>query len=99
MKRSPFALVLALAGQMGHAAQGLPAVAAGTTLFTGLSAARVHAAPVSAPEVVEQWLLPRYDALRAAAGAQKTAWEAFCAKPPVAGVAELKTRFAAVSEG
>ena len=99
MKRSPFALVLALAGQMGQAAQGLPAVAAATTLFTGLFAVRVHAAPVSAPEVVEQWLLPRYDALRTAADAQKAAWEGFCRAPSVDGVAELKTRFAAVSEG
>lgn len=99
MNRSPFAVALALASQIGQAAQGLPAIAAASTLLTTLFIGRAHAAPVSAPEIVESWLLPRYDTLLASAKAQQEAWEAFCAAPSQEGVATLKARFAAVSEG
>ncbi|MBS9477856.1 imelysin family protein [Ancylobacter radicis] len=98
MNRSPFALALALASQIGHAAQALPGVAGATALLSGLLVSRANAAVISAPEVVEQWLLPRYDALLAATRSQQKAWETFCAKPTAEGVAELKTRFAAVSD-
>lgn len=103
MNRSPFALVLALAGQLGQmagtAAHSVPALAGASALLSGLFASRADAASISAPEVVEQWLLPRYDALRVAAKAQQQAWDSFCTRPSVEGVAELKTRFAAVSDG
>ncbi len=102
MNRSPFALALALAGQLGQmagsAAQSVPGLAGATALFAGIFVGRADAASISAPDVVEQWLLPRYDALVAATGAQRTAWDAFCAKPGAEGVAELKARFAAVSD-
>lgn len=98
MRRSPFAVALALATQIGQAAQGVPAVAAAGSLLTTLFVGRAHAAPVSAPDVVESWLLPRYDALLAAAKAQQAAWDGFCAAPSAAGVAELKARFVAASE-
>lgn len=103
MNRSPFALALALASQLGQmagtAAQHVPVLAGASALLAGLFVGRADAAAISAPEVVEQWLLPRYDALRAAARAQQEAWDSFCAKPSAEGVAELKTRFAAVSAG
>lgn len=103
MNRSPFALVLALAGQLdqmaGTAAHSVPVLAGASALLSGLFASRADAASISAPEVVEQWLLPRYDALRLAAKAQQQAWDSFCTRPSVEGVAELKTRFAAVSDG
>ncbi|MBS7541613.1 imelysin family protein [Ancylobacter oerskovii] len=99
MRRSPFALVLALASQMGHVAQGVPVVAAATSLLTGIFAGRADAASIAGPEVVENWLLPRYDALVAAARANREAWAAFCAKPDPAGVTLLKERFGAVSDG
>ncbi|WP_428029712.1 imelysin family protein [Ancylobacter sp.] len=98
MNRSPVAVALALASQIGQAAQGVPAIAAATTLLTTLFVSRVHAAPVAAPDVVESWLLPRYDTLRAAADAQQGAWDAFCKAPSAEGVSTLKTRFAAVSD-
>lgn len=98
MSRSPFAVALALATQIAQAAQGMPAVAAAGSLLTTLFVGRAHAAPVSAPDVVESWLLPRYDALLAAAKAQQAAWDSFCAAPSAAGVAELKARFVAASE-
>ncbi|MDQ0346329.1 imelysin family protein [Ancylobacter vacuolatus] len=98
MNRSPFAVALALASQIGQAAQGVPAIAAASTLLTTLFIGRAHAAPVSAPELVESWLLPRYDTLLVSAKAQQEAWEAFCTAPSAAGVAELKARFAAVSQ-
>lgn len=103
MNRSPFALVLALASQIGqvagHAAQSVPVLAGATALLSGLFVGRANAAPFSAPEVVESWLLPRYDTLRTATRAQLQAWESFCAKPTPEGVAELKKHFAAVSDG
>lgn len=99
MNRSPFALALALAGQIGQAAQGVPGVAAATTLISGIFIGRAHAAAVSAPDVVESWLLPRYDALQAATKAQRDAWTAFCNAPTAEGVKDLKARFAAVSDG
>lgn len=99
MNRSPFALALALAGQIGQAAQGVPAIAAATTLISGIFVGRAQAAAVSAPDVVENWLLPRYDALQAAAKSQQDAWAAFCKAPTAEGVKELKARFAAVSDG
>ncbi len=98
MSRSPFAVALALASQIGQAAQGVPAIAAAGTLLTTLFVGRAHAAPVSAPDIVESWLLPRYDTLLAAAKAQQTAWDGFCKAPSAEGVAELKARFAAVSQ-
>ncbi|QIB36018.1 imelysin family protein [Ancylobacter pratisalsi] len=97
MSRSPFALGLALLGQIGQAAQGVPAVAAATTFLTGVFATRAHATAVSAPDVVEQWLLPRYDKLAADAQAQLVAWEGFCKAPSKEGVKELKARFDALS--
>jgi len=98
MNRSPFALALALAGQIGQAAQGVPAIAAAATFLSGIFAGHAHAAALSAPDVVESWLLPRYDALLAAAKAQQEAWTSFCKAPSADGVAELKARFAAVSK-
>ncbi|GLK72893.1 imelysin family protein [Ancylobacter dichloromethanicus] len=98
MNRSPFAVALALVSQIGQAAQGVPVLAAATTLLTTLFIGRAHAAPVSAPDVVESWLLPRYDTLLASAKAQQEAWEAFCKAPSAEGAATLKTRFAAVSD-
>lgn len=98
MNRSPFAVALALASQIGQAAQGVPAIAAATTLITTILVGRAQAAAVSAPEVVESWLLPRYDTLLAGAKAQQAAWDAFCKAPSVEGVKELKARFAAVSD-
>ena len=98
MSRSPFAVALALSSQIGQAAQGVPAIAAAGTLLTTLFVGRAHAAPVSAPDIVESWLLPRYDTLLAAAKAQQTAWDGFCKAPSAEGVAELKARFAAVSQ-
>ncbi|WP_018390536.1 imelysin family protein [Ancylobacter sp. FA202] len=98
MNRSPFAVALALASQIGQAAQGVPAIAAASTLLTTLFIGRAHAAPVSAPEIVESWLLPRYDTLLASAKAQQEAWEGFCAAPSAERLATLKARFAAVSQ-
>ena len=98
MKRSPFSLALALASQIGQAAQGVPVVAGVATLLSQVFIGRANAASVSAPEIVEQWLLPRYDALAASAKAQNEAWDAFCKAPSAAGIAELKMRFAAVSQ-
>ncbi len=43
--------------------------------------------------LIETWLLPRYDALVAATGAQSDAWTAFCAKPEDAGIGALKAAF------
>ncbi len=65
MNRSPFAVALALASQIGQAAQGAPAIAAATALISNVLVGRAHAAAVSAPQVVEDWLLPRYDTLLA----------------------------------
>lgn len=98
MKRSPFSLALALASQIGQAAQSVPVVAGAATLLSQIFVSRANAATVSAPDIVEQWLLPRYDTLASAAKAQNEAWVAFCKAPSTAGVAELKTRFAAVSQ-
>ncbi|MCK0208852.1 imelysin family protein [Starkeya koreensis] len=98
MNRSPFALALALASQIGQAAQGVPAIAAATALVSGLLVSRADAAALSAPQVVEDWLLPRYDTLLASAKAQQAAWEAFDKAPSAEGVKELKARFAAVSD-
>ncbi len=98
MNRSPFAVALALASQIGQAAQGVPAIAAATALIGNIFVSRAHAAAISAPDVVESWLLPRYDTLLAGAKAQQEAWEAFCKAPSAEGVAGLKARFAAVSD-
>ncbi|MBS7536036.1 imelysin family protein [Ancylobacter sonchi] len=98
MRRSPLALVLALASQMGQAAQGVPVVAAAASLLSTFFVGRADAAALSAPEVVESWLLPRYDTLLAEARANREAWQAFCAAPSQAGIAGLKTRFGAVSD-
>ncbi|HEY9215104.1 MAG TPA: imelysin family protein, partial [Ancylobacter sp.] len=98
MKRSPISLALALASQIGQAAQGVPVVAGVATLLSQVFIGRAHAASISAPDIVEQWLLPRYDTLLSASKAQGAAWDAFCKAPSVAGVADLKTRFAAVSQ-
>ena len=99
MNRSPVAVALALASQIGQAAQGVPGLATATTLLTTLFIGRAHAAPVSAPEIVQSWLLPRYDTLLASAKAQQAAWDDFCKAPSAQGVKELKARFQAVSEG
>lgn len=99
MNRSPFAVALALASQIGQAAQGVPAVAAATALLSTIFVGRAHAAAINAPEVVESWLLPRYDTLLAAAKAQQEAWDGFCKAPSPEGVKELRARFTAVSEG
>jgi hypothetical protein len=99
MNRSPVAVALALASQIGQAAQGVPGLATATTLLTTLFIGRAHAAPVSAPEIVQSWLLPRYDTLFASAKAQQAAWDDFCKAPSAQGVRELKARFQAVSEG
>ncbi|MBB3771239.1 hypothetical protein FHS55_001838 [Angulomicrobium tetraedrale] len=98
MNRSPFALALALAGQIGQAAQGVPAIAAATALISNIFVGRAYAAAIVAPDVVADWLLPRYDTLAASTAAQRTAWEGFCKAPSMEGVAELKARFAAVSD-
>ena len=98
MKRSPISLALALASQIGQAAQGVPVVAGVATVLSQIFIGRANAATVSAPDIVEQWLLPRYDTLASTAKAQNEAWAAFCKAPSAAGVAELKTRFAAVSQ-
>lgn len=98
MNRSPFALALALASQIGQVAQGVPAIAAATALVSGLFVSRADAAGLSAPQVVEDWLLPRYDTLLASAKAQQAAWEAFAKAPSADGLKELKARFAAVSD-
>ncbi|WP_371345801.1 imelysin family protein [Ancylobacter sp. IITR112] len=98
MSRSPFAVALAVASQIVQAAQGAPAIAAAGTLLTTLFIGRAQAAPVSAPDIVESWLLPRYDTLLAAAKAQEQAWDGFCKAPSAEGVKELRARFAAVSE-
>ncbi|MDQ0513035.1 imelysin family protein [Ancylobacter amanitiformis] len=98
MNRSPFALALALAGQIAQAAQGVPAVAAATALISTILVGRAHAAAIVAPDVVADWLLPRYDTLAATTAAQRAAWEGFCKAPAADGVAELKARFAAVSD-
>ncbi|MCS0501849.1 imelysin family protein [Ancylobacter mangrovi] len=97
MRRSPYALALALAGQFGQAVQGVPTVATVATFLTGMFTVRAHAAAVSAPEVVEQWLLPRYDKLRTDAKTQLAAWEAFCKAPSAEGVKTLKESFTALS--
>ncbi|TCK31709.1 hypothetical protein EV667_1820 [Ancylobacter aquaticus] len=99
MKRSPFAVALALASQIGQAAQGVPGLATASTLLTTLFIGRAQAAPVSAPEIVENWLLPRYNTLLAATRAQREAWDGFCKAPSAEGVATLKSRFKAVSKG
>ncbi|MDF2621884.1 MAG: Peptidase Imelysin [Xanthobacteraceae bacterium] len=98
MNRSPFAVALALASQIGQAAQGVPAIAAATALISNVLVGRAHAAAVSAPQVVEDWLLPRYDTLLATTKAQQEAWAAFCKAPSAEGVKELKARFAAASD-
>lgn len=98
MNRSPFATALALASQIAQAAQGVPGVAVAATLISTLFVGRAHAAPVAAPEVVESWLLPRYDTLLAAAKAQQEAWDGFCEAPSAEGAKALKARFAAVSD-
>ena len=99
MRRSPFALVLAFASQMGHVAQGVPAAAvAAASLLTTIFVGRADAAALSAPEVVEAWLLPRYDALVAGARANREAWASFCAAPSEAGIVVLQQRFGAVSD-
>lgn len=98
MRRSPLTLALAIASQFGHAAQTVPVVAAATALLSNVFVGRASAATISAPQVVESWLLPRYDALATAAGANRAAWDAFCAAPSAAGVAALKERFGAVSD-
>lgn len=98
MKRSPISLALALASQIGQAAQGVPVVAGVATLLSQVFIGRAHAASISAPDIVEQWLLPRYDTLVSASEAQSAAWDAFCKAPSVAGIADLKARFAAVSQ-
>ncbi|QFR32066.1 imelysin family protein [Ancylobacter sp. TS-1] len=99
MNRSPIAVALALASQIGQAAQGVPVLAAATALVSGFFVGRADAAAISAPEVVEGWLLPRYDTLLASAKAQQAAWAAFANAPSAEGVKELKARFAAVSDG
>lgn len=99
MSRSPLAVTVALAVQIGQSVQGAPVVAAAVTLVSQLFTSRAHAAPISAPDVVEQWLLPRYDALVTAAAAQQAVWTAFCKAPSTAGLDDLKARFAAVSNG
>lgn len=95
MFRSLIALAVALAAQIGQSVPGVTAVAA---LLSQVFISRAHAAPVSAPEVVEQWLLPRYDALQAATTAQHEAWDAFCKAPSSEGIAGLKQRFADASD-
>jgi len=95
MFRSLIAVLVALAAQLG---QAVPGIAAAATLLTQVFAGRAFAAPVSAPEVVEDWLLPRYDTLAAATTVQLAAWEAFCKAPSEAGITELRTRFGAVSD-
>jgi predicted lipoprotein len=95
MFRSLMALLVALAAQIGQSVPGVTAVAA---LLTQAFVARAQAAPVSAPEIVEQWLLPRYDALEAATTAQLDAWKAFCKAPSSEGIAELEQRFGNASD-
>lgn len=97
--RSPVALVVALASQVAHSAQGLPVIAAASALVSTIFTGRAAAQQASAPQVLESWLLPRYDALAAAATANREAWAAFCATPDAAGVARLKERFGALSDG
>lgn len=94
MFRSMIAVLVALAAQIGQSLPGVAAVAAVLTQFAG----RAHAAPVSAPEMVETWLLPRYDALAAATTRQLDAWETFCKAPDSAALAGLKSRFVATSD-
>jgi predicted lipoprotein len=95
MFRSLMALIVALAAQIGQSLPGATAVAA---LITQVFVSRAQAAPVSAPEVVEQWLLPRYDALAAATGAQLAAWQNFCKAPSADGVASLRQGFGNASD-
>ncbi len=95
MFRPLLALIVALAGQIG---QSLPGMAFVATVLTQAFSGRAQAAPVKATEVVADWLLPRYDALAAAAARQKEAWRAFCAAPAPTGVAALKESFAATSD-
>ncbi|MCK0195522.1 imelysin family protein [Ancylobacter sp. 6x-1] len=95
MFRSLIALLVAMASQIG---QSLPGMAVVATFVTQVFSGRAEAAPIKAPEVVESWLLPRYDALARAARAQKEAWEAFCTKPSAEGVASLREAFGTASD-
>lgn len=64
--------------------------------WTGLAAGApaLAASPTfDSVALIETWLLPRYEALSAATGAQSEAWTAFCAKPADAGIPALKTAF------
>ncbi|MFK8251594.1 imelysin family protein [Ancylobacter terrae] len=96
MWRSLVALVVALTAQIG---QSLPVLAGAAALLTQVLSSRLaHADAVKAPDIVADWLLPRYAALDEAARAQLAAWNAFCKAPSREGLVELKTRFAAVSD-
>lgn len=103
MKRSYTTLALAVLGHVWAVSPGVPVMGAvGALALAGPAvmglASPALAAPVSPPEVVEQWLLPRYDTLVATTKAQQAAWQNFCKSPSAAGVPELKSRFAAVSD-
>jgi predicted lipoprotein len=69
--------------------------------WTGLAAGTPASAASPAFDsvtLIETWLLPRYDALVAATGAQSDAWTGFCAKPDSAGIPALKTAFAKAAD-
>ncbi len=68
-------------------------ICAGALASPGITPAAA-ADPVLDPvPLIETWLLPRYDALTAAATAQKEAWTRFCASPDAAGIAPLKIAY------
>lgn len=60
--------------------------------------ARAAPAPALNPiPVIQNWLLPRYDALVAATAAQKDAWTQFCASPKTEGIPALQAAFIKVA--
>ena len=71
-------------------------------LFAPLMALMPVRAPAAPADVavaaVEQWLLPRYDALAQATAVQRQAWERFCEAPAVAEIETLRRDFHAVAD-
>lgn len=86
------------AGPRTRIAAALAIAFAATVATAPVALAQADSPKLDAAALVEEWLLPRYDALVAASKAQEEGWTGFCAAPSAAGIPALKAAYGATAD-